>query len=736
MTGYLNRRSGVTHLALYATLIALLAFAFMGVPAANATFVSLGKMHTPSPSPWGMDPTNTYDKFHRGDTVTFDIELNVLTVQGGPALSIRNLNFTDVLPAGLTYVANSQTSNPAAVSFTYDPVTRTLVWIFGPGPFTTAPQATASFEATVDNTVVSGIYLTNGVTAEYYETITNIYSAPSTSDTVYVAYPILDIDKECTPKTLIGGDIIYTVTLSNTGAQDAEGVEVTDVLPAGVVYTTGTATATSGSIDDTTTPGTIVWTGTIASGGTVTITIPVVADAAGVIVDTAEYTQFPDWAEMIKTSATCETLVISPSISLDKVAEPEKVLAGTEVTYTYTVENTGDVALTVDIDDDTFGVIADDEPLAVGETKVFVIVETINVDTTNVATATGTHQLGTVSDDASAFVDVISPDISLTKTCEPDTQIAPGTITYNITVSNTGDVPLTVTVVDDGDTVFGPTVMNPGETESIIIVKGGLPPGEYTNTATATGAHQLGEVTATATSTCTVEERRNVKQFTASGALDGFMPPEISEDGLSSTVYGLYSGPRIFWEVTYYFENSEEFLGYEYDGEGHYFILWDKWGGNLMALGSAPVEFDPETNMVTLENGDTFKIDPADYKAYVGEGIELMDCCGGSAWITLHTGDQQEGTNPGQGKGTGKDGKSYDTDVRWEIGWLDPGEGRMLRIIIAPGKNPGGVLQFSSPGCFYINTGPRVRVYADEAYEDFLYAIDKTVKLEVCVVED
>lgn len=232
-----------------------------------------------------------------------------------------------------------------------------------------------------------------------------------------------------------------------------------------------------------------------------------------------------------------------------------------------------------------------------------------------------------------------------------------------------------------------------------------------------------------------IEYRRcNVKQFTASGAFDGFTVPEISPDGLGSVVAELHTGPRIWWQVTYHFENTEAFLGDQYKG-GHYFILWDKWGGNLLALPSPPESFDPEENSVTLENGDSFLIDPAEYKAYVGAGIPLTDCSGGEAWITLHTGDQQEQTNPGKGKGTKKDGKSYDADVRWEIGWLDPGDMRELVIYIAPGKNPGRKLLFSSPGYYCINTGPRVRVYGDASYEEFLYAIDRTNQLCVHVMD-
>ncbi len=230
-----------------------------------------------------------------------------------------------------------------------------------------------------------------------------------------------------------------------------------------------------------------------------------------------------------------------------------------------------------------------------------------------------------------------------------------------------------------------------------------------------------------------------LKQFTGSGAFDGFTAPETYPSG--SVVHELHSGPRIWWEVTYYFENSEAFLGDEFDGEGHYFILWDKWGGNLMALDSPPVAFDEVENIVTLENTEEFDINPRlgvaedGYKGYIHPSLDISDLASqGNAYITLHIGDQQQGTNPGKGRGSHpKDGNSYDADIRWEIGWLEPDENAELTIYIAPGKNPGGKLQFSSPGSYWINTGPRVRVYGDSGYEDFLYALDKTVQLCVCV---
>ena len=68
------------------------------------------------------------------------------------------------------------------------------------------------------------------------------------------------------------------------------------------------------------------------------------------------------------------------------------------------------------------------------------------------------------------------------------------------------------------------------------------------------------------------------------------------------------------------------------------------------------------------------------------------------------------------------------------MGEVGVNQSATLSLIIAPGKNPGGQLQFSSLGCTVINTGPRVRAYG-ESYdnEDFLYAVERTNTLRVCV---
>jgi len=144
-----------------------------------------------------------------------------------------------------------------------------------------------------------------------------------------------------------------------------------------------------------------------------------------------------------------------------------QTLAG-DVLYHYAVTNTGDVALT----NVKRGrrqrhrrhrrrchhcTIAS---LAVGVTDTSLThTFTVNKDTTNIATATGTTPIGgTVTDTDDAVVDVIAPAVQVVKTAgnavdDTTLQTLAGDVLYHYAVTNTGDVALTnVNVVDDNGT--------------------------------------------------------------------------------------------------------------------------------------------------------------------------------------------------------------------------------------------------------------------------------------------
>ena len=80
-----------------------------------------------------------------------------------------------------------------------------------------------------------------------------------------------------------GQDITFTLTLTNDGPEAAPGVQVTDLLPAGLTFVS--ATPSQGSYNS----GSGVWNvGTVANGASPTLQIVATAGAAGSITNTAE----------------------------------------------------------------------------------------------------------------------------------------------------------------------------------------------------------------------------------------------------------------------------------------------------------------------------------------------------------------------------------------------------------------------------------------------------------------
>jgi uncharacterized repeat protein (TIGR01451 family) len=200
-----------------------------------------------------------------------------------------------------------------------------------------------------------------------------------------------------------------------------------------------------------------------------------------------------------------------PAINLEKTADPQIYTeAGQEITYTFTVENIGDVTLTdVVIDDPLTGSIdlpVSPSTLAPGQTGTATATYTINQDdvnagiVTNTATATGTPPSGpNISDNDSATVEgpKQSPDITLVKTADPQVYTKAGeVITYTFTVTNTGNVTLTDIIIDDPLTgsvnlSVSPSTLSPGATgtaaATYTTTNDDVSSGEVVNTATATG---------------------------------------------------------------------------------------------------------------------------------------------------------------------------------------------------------------------------------------------------------
>ena len=196
---------------------------------------------------------------------------------------------------------------------------------------------------------------------------------------------------------------------------------------------------------------------------------------------------------------------LSPSIAIEKTADPTMIVAGDPVTYTYTVANQGDDPLSdVAVSDDRCSPVSDpteisgngDDVLDLGEVWGYTCTMTLDQDTTNIATVTATDPLSqTVGNSDAAFVDVIHPGIAIAKL--PDTQVVvSGTeAVFTITVTNTGDVTLdNVTVTDvlasSCDADLGSLGVRDSDTYTCTAA--GVE-ADFTNTATVTGGPPVGD---------------------------------------------------------------------------------------------------------------------------------------------------------------------------------------------------------------------------------------------------
>ncbi len=157
-------------------------------------------------------------------------------------------------------------------------------------------------------------------------------------------------------------------------------------------------------------------------------------------------------------TATAVVDVISPTIDITKVANPTIIRTGESTTYTLNVTNgLGTETITNVVVTDLLCtpvfVSGDDGDAALeeGETWVYTCTTTLTVDTTNTASVTGTDQLGNpVNDSATAFVEVIDPNINVDKTVSPTVIRSGDTVTYTYVVTTTSSDPLSnITLTDD-----------------------------------------------------------------------------------------------------------------------------------------------------------------------------------------------------------------------------------------------------------------------------------------------
>lgn len=261
-----------------------------------------------------------------------------------------NVAVTDQLPAGLTFVS----STPSQGSYN----STTGVWTVG--TVNTNANATLTIVATVTTvgTKTNVAQVTAADQPDIDSTPNNIATAPGEDDTATAAVTPAVADLSVT-KTVDnaspnkGQNVTFTVTLANAaGSATATNVTVTDLLPTGFTFVSGTPST------GTYTAATGAWVvPTLAAAANATLTIVATPTTTGIKTNFAEVTasdQFDsdstpgnratapneDDTASVSVTPTATDLALSKSVN---VANPQ---IGDNITFTITVNNTSAVNAT------------------------------------------------------------------------------------------------------------------------------------------------------------------------------------------------------------------------------------------------------------------------------------------------------------------------------------------------------------------------------------------------------
>jgi uncharacterized repeat protein (TIGR01451 family) len=269
---------------------------------------------------------------------------------------------------------------------------------------------------------------------------------------------------------LVGGTANFTITVRNTGDVPLVDVDLVDPLAPNCSQN-NLSLAVGGTFNYvcSVSPVTVGFTNVITATGT---------DSNGNIVTDDD---------------TAPVTVVNPAIDIQKSPDIQTVFSGGTATFTITVQNTGDVDLVSVVISDTLApdCARDVSPLAVGQVKSYTCtVANVTSDFTNVATVTGTDGNGNqVTDTDDAFVDVTSSQIRIVKSPDLQTVVKGGTVTFTISVTNTGQAVLTNVIVTDtlAPTCNNATIGNLNPGQSVSYQCSTTANSDFTNVANVTG---------------------------------------------------------------------------------------------------------------------------------------------------------------------------------------------------------------------------------------------------------
>ncbi|MGL5822696.1 MAG: DUF7507 domain-containing protein [Sarcina sp.] len=278
-----------------------------------------------------------------GDTITY-----TLTFKNNGGTPMNNVVLTDIIPTGTTFVSGSVKVD-GVPNISADPALGVNIGTVPPNS-----QKVVTFAVTMDNIPI-GTVLTNNATADFDYTINSVISSwptiTSNDVTTTATYATLSIVKTQTKAYVdIDGVTTYSLVVKNNGNVAANNVIVTDSNPVSLAFVPGTVSV-DGVPNVTADPNTGINIGTINPGASKTITFNVKASSipsGGTTTNIANSTFDYTVLGVVKTgTATSNSLILNindATLVMNKSVNPANATIGDTVTYTITLQNTGNVA--------------------------------------------------------------------------------------------------------------------------------------------------------------------------------------------------------------------------------------------------------------------------------------------------------------------------------------------------------------------------------------------------------
>ncbi|MFD1501327.1 beta strand repeat-containing protein, partial [Streptosporangium lutulentum] len=389
--------------------------------------------------------------------------------------------------------------NASATTGTVGLAGQTLTWT---GNLAVGATATVTYSVTAGGTSSAGKLLINSASStDVGSTCLPASGSAACSASVVILTPVLRIVKTAGSASVTpGGTVAYTITATNTGQVPFAAANFTDAL-AGVLDDAtynGDASATRGTV--TFGSQAITWTGALSPGQAAIITYSITVNTPSTgdqRLDNAVTSTTPGTTCPVGgTDTRCSREVLISRITITNSADVATTIPTGVVHYTVTIANTGQTPyITAAVDDLLAGVVDDavyngdgtasagqftfvpgsgelmwQGALAVGQTVTVTFSVTVrNPDPGNqvlssvVTSATpGTNcPVGSTDPACTSSVTVLTPVLDISKVADRATVTPGGTITYTITVANTGETPYTgASVTDQLDAVITDAVYN------------------------------------------------------------------------------------------------------------------------------------------------------------------------------------------------------------------------------------------------------------------------------------